>query len=102
MRTASPNADRRRRFARSLTSGNFWPITPVGSRFCNEREHYMRSKHWLLIIVVAALLAWAGVETQRLYVAHQQMAASLAVQKATTQRAEMVRLKYAQASAGQK
>ena len=56
----------------------------------------MKSKHWILVAVVAGLLAWAGVETQRLCVAKKQLAASIELQKATSQRAELVRLKYAQ------
>jgi len=56
----------------------------------------MKAKHWTLVAVVAGLLAWAGVETQRLCVAKKQLAASIELQKATSQRAELVRLKYAQ------
>ena len=56
----------------------------------------MKAKHWTLVAVVAGLLAWAGVETQRLYVAKKQLAASVEQQKTTSQRAELVRLKYAQ------
>jgi hypothetical protein len=56
----------------------------------------MKSKHWILVAVVAGLLAWAGVETQRLCVAKKQLAASIELQRTTTQRAEFVRLKYAQ------
>jgi hypothetical protein len=62
----------------------------------------MNSKHWILIAVVTALVAWAGVETQRLCVARKQLADSAALQQATSQRAEAVRLKYSQALAGKK
>jgi hypothetical protein len=59
----------------------------------------MKSKHWILIAVVGALLAWAGVETQRLCVARKQLAASEALQQSTSQRVEAAHLKYAQAQA---
>jgi len=55
----------------------------------------MKCKHWILVAVSASLLGWAGVETARLCVAKRQVAASLELQKATSQRAEAVRLKYA-------
>jgi len=57
----------------------------------------MNSKHWILLAVVGALLAWAGVETQRLCVARKQLAASESLCQATTQRVEATQLKYAQA-----
>jgi len=57
----------------------------------------MKAKFWLLVVVVAGLLAWAGVETQRLVVAKQQLAASLDRQKAMDQRVELAHLKSAHA-----
>ena len=62
----------------------------------------MNWKNWTLIAVVAALVAWAGVETQRLVVAKKQLAASLELQKTTLQHVAMVRLKYADSFAGKK
>ena len=61
----------------------------------------MKASLWILITVVAALVGWAGLETQRLCVARKQLAASAELQKTTGQRAEIVRLKYAQATASQ-
>src|SRR5262245_12652533 len=61
------------------------------------KEIVMSLKCWLLITITAALVGWAGLETQRLCLARKQLAASAALQKQTTQRAEVVRLKYAQA-----
>jgi len=49
----------------------------------------MSAKYWFLMAVVAGLVAWAGVETQRLFVARQQLAASIELQKATSQRAHL-------------
>src|SRR5437867_2257238 len=65
------------------------------SEFSQPLE-YMKSKHWILVAVVAALVAWAGVETQRLCAVRKQLAASRELQRATSQRVELVRLKYAQ------
>ena len=62
----------------------------------------MSAKYWFLIAVVAGLLAWAGVETQRLFVARQQLAASVELQKATTQRAQLLHLKSGQSLAEKK
>jgi len=62
----------------------------------------MSAKYWLLIAVVAGLLAWAGVETQRLFVAKRQLAASIELQKATSQRAQLLHLKSGQTLAVQK
>jgi hypothetical protein len=57
----------------------------------------MNAKYWFLVTVVGGLLAWAGVETKRLVVAKKQLAASLELQKATTQRVEIAHLKRAHA-----
>ncbi len=62
----------------------------------------MNSKYWILIAIVAALLAWAGLETQRLFVARQQLAASLELQKATSQRAALAHFNNARSFAEKK
>lgn len=62
----------------------------------------MNAKYWFLVAVVAGLVAWAGLETQRLCFARRQMAASLELQKATNQRVELARLKHAPAMAQEK
>ena len=62
----------------------------------------MNTKYWLLVAVVTGLVTWAGVETQRLCVAQRQMAASLELQKATSQRAELAHLKHAHAMVEEK
>ncbi len=62
----------------------------------------MSAKYWFLIAVVAGLVAWAGVETQRLFVAKRQLAASVELQQATSQRAQLLHLKSGQSLAGKK
>ena len=62
----------------------------------------MKAKFWLLVAVVAGLLAWAGVETQRLIVAKGQLTASLELQKAMNQRVELAHLKRAHAMVDEK
>jgi hypothetical protein len=41
----------------------------------------MKTKNWIRVSVVAALLAWPGVETYRLFVAKQQATTCLERQK---------------------
>jgi len=62
----------------------------------------MNAKYWALVTVVAGLLAWAGVETQRLCVARKQLAASIALEKATSQRVQLAHLKYGSSYVGKK
>ena len=62
----------------------------------------MNAKYWVLIAVVASLLAWAGVETQRLCVARRQLAASIELEKATSQRVQLAHVKYGSSYAGKK
>ena len=62
----------------------------------------MKPQYWILVAVSAGLLAWAGLETQRLCVAKKQLAASLELNRVTSQRAEFVHLKLAQAKADHK
>ena len=51
----------------------------------------MNTKNWIRIAVVAALLAWPGVETLRYFVAKKQLAASLERQHSV--QIELARLK---------
>ena len=62
----------------------------------------MNTKYWVLVTVVAALVAWAGLETQRLCVAKKQLAASVELEKATSQRVQLAHLKYGTSYAGKK
>ena len=62
----------------------------------------MNPKYWTLVTVVAGLLAWAGVETQRLLVVRKQMAASLQLQAETSHRVELAQLKHNHALAEKK
>jgi hypothetical protein len=47
----------------------------------NVSFEIMSTKNFIRIIVVAALLAWPGVETYRWWVARQQLTASVALQE---------------------
>ena len=62
----------------------------------------MNAKFWLLVAVVAGLLAWSGVETHRLVVAKGQLAASLDLQKTMNQRVELAHLKRGHTMAQEK
>ena len=57
----------------------------------------MNAKYWFLVAVVTCLVSWAGVEGQRLFIAKKQLAASLELQKATSQRVEAAHIKQAHA-----
>jgi hypothetical protein len=57
-----------------------------------RKVEYMNAKYWFLVAVVAGLLAWAGVETQRLLIAKKQLASSIELQKAIAQRVQIVQV----------
>ena len=62
----------------------------------------MNAKYWFLVAIVAGLLAWAGVETQKLVVARRQLASSQALEQATSQRVQVARLNEARSLANRK
>lgn len=62
----------------------------------------MKAKYWVLVAIVTGLVGWAGLETQRLVVAKKQLEASLQLEKATTQRAQIASLNRGQGLAGKK
>jgi len=57
----------------------------------------MNTKNWIRIGVLTGLLAWPAVESYRLYVAQQQLEASLQLQSKVNGRLQIARLNHAQA-----
>jgi hypothetical protein len=58
----------------------------------------MNTKNWIRIGVLTALLAWPAVESYRLYVAQQQLEASLKLQSQVNGRLQIARLNHTQAT----
>ncbi len=56
----------------------------------------MNTKNWIRIGVLIGLLAWPAVESYRLYVAQQQLEASLQLQSKVNGRLQIARLNHAQ------
>jgi hypothetical protein len=62
----------------------------------------MNAKYWFLVTVVAFLVGWAGLETQRLIAVKRQLAASTEVQQVTSQHLAAAQLKHAHTLADKK
>jgi len=59
----------------------------------------IKTKICIRIIVIVGILAWPGVETYRLYVITQQMAAAQALERSVRAKLEATRAKHMQVAA---